>query len=458
MASEASLLEVQAGAERAGGNPFDAVSGVDLARMLVVSAAHRDRVNAMRRVEGARRLQAWATSLEQQALIDAAGASERIAVHEVDGRVVAVKDEAVAELALVTRQSELDVRRQLQAARTINAALPQVQQALTEGRIDAPRAMLIAATADRLPAANAPELEQRLLAAAEVETVRELRSTAEQAVRKIDPSGAAERAARAARRRAVWMNPDLDGNAILSARLSAADAHAVYRSITDAARARRDAIDAAHDAAGLERPTTGMLCAEELVARLLAGPADPGDLAERSGVAVAGALAVEVQVKVDLRTLAGLADESVDIDGTTSTDAAALRRWLHDVPDIRFRRLITDPETREVLDCGRSTYAPSAALRRFLVVRDGRCLWDGCEEPAVNCDIDHAVPWDAGGRTDRDNLNVFCRGHHLLKTFEGYRLQRGATGGWVLVTPTGEYFPVVGAGGRGQDPDPPDTG
>lgn len=477
MTSEASLLEVYADTDRTGSNPFETVSGVDLARMLVASAAHRDRTSAVRRVEGARRLQAWAASLEQQAMIDTAGASERVVVHEIDGRAVAVKDEAVAELALVTRQSELDVRRQLQAARTINAALPQVQQALSEGRIDASKAMLIAATADRLPAGNAPELEQRLLAAAEVETVRELRSSAEQAVRKIDPTGAAERAARAARKRAVWTNPDTDGNAILSARLSAADAHAVYRSITDAVRARREQTDAAHEAAGLERPTTGMLCAEELVARLLGTPVEAADSCigaadsciGAGGIAGGGSvvssaarsirtLAVELQVKVDLRTLAGLQHEPVEIDGSISADVAELRRWLNEVPDLHFRRLITDPDTQAVLDCGRSTYVPSAALRRFLVARDGRCVWEGCEEPAVTCDIDHAVPWDQGGRTDRDNLNAYCRRHHLLKTFAGYHMVRGADGEWLLVTPTGEIRALSRSDCRALDGDPSGSG
>lgn len=459
MTSEASLLEAQTGADRTGGNPFDLVSGVDLARMLVASAGHRDRASAVRRVEGARRLQAWAASLEQQAMIDTAGASERVLVHEVDGRAVAVKDEAVAELALVTRQTELDVRRQLQAARTINASLPQVQQALSEGRIDASKAMIIAATADRLPAGRAPELEQRLLAAAQVETVRELRSSAEEAVRKIDPTGAAERAARAARKRAVWTNPDTDGNAILSARISAADAHAVYRSITDAARARRDQTDAAHDAAGLERPTTGMLCAEEFVSRMLGKGLRTGASSDvGSDGAASAAVVVEVQVQVDLRTLAGLQDDAVEIDGVTSADASALRRWLHEIPDIRFRRLITDPVSQTLLDCGRSTYAPSAALRRFLVVRDGRCIWEGCEEPAVTCDIDHAVPWDQGGRTDRDNLNAYCRRHHLLKTFEGYRMARGDDGVWLLVTPTGETVALSRSDCRALEGDPPDPG
>jgi hypothetical protein len=199
-----------------------------------------------------------------------------------------------------------------------------------------------------------------------------------------------------------------------------------------------------------------MLCAEELVARLLGAPANTADgHSDRVGEQTGSTLAVELQVKLDLRTLAGLQSEPIEIDGVTNVADEVLRRWLLEVPDIRFRRLITDPETQAVLDCGTSTYVPTAALRRFLVVRDGHCLWDGCEAPAVTCDIDHAVPWDQGGRTDRDNLNVFCRSHHLLKTFAGYRLERGLTGDWLLVTPTGEIFGVAGAVCQTSDPDPP---
>jgi hypothetical protein len=37
--------------------------------------------------------------------------------------------------------------------------------------------------------------------------------------------------------------------------------------------------------------------------------------------------------------------------------------------------------------------------------------------PADKCDIDHTVPYAAGGPTHPSNLKLECRFHHLLKTF-----------------------------------------
>lgn len=428
------MVEASFDAGAQGVHVLDHVAGATLVLALEASAGMHSRKDALARVRGARRLQSYAAALEQAALLDAAGAEERVELHEIEGRLIPVHDEVVAEIALVTQQREADVRRQLTTARRLEATLPEVREALADGRIDASKATAIAQAAERLPVDAHQALQDRLLDTAASSTLGDLRAAAEMSVRALDPAGAEARAARAARRRAVWMNPDVDGNAILSARMAAADAHRCLRSITDAVSVERGRVDAAHDMAGLERPTTGMLCADELVRRLLGHATSDG----ATGDSAVPRITTEIQVQVDLRTLAALQDEPVVIDGVTVTDAQALRAWLADCGDVRLRRLITDPDTGRVLDCGTGSYTPGVPLRRFIVARDGRCIWPGCSEPAVDCDIDHAIPWEQGGATDRDNLNALCRPHHILKTLYGYRLERDETGEWLLITPTGE--------------------
>jgi hypothetical protein len=61
-------------------------------------------------------------------------------------------------------------------------------------------------------------------------------------------------------------------------------------------------------------------------------------------------------------------------------------------------------------------YRPSAALARFVRCRDLTCRWPGCDQPAVACDIDHTVPYPAGP-THPSNNKLYCRIHHLFKTF-----------------------------------------
>lgn len=415
-------------------HPLDVVTGAMLAAMLEASTSHTERAEALARVRGARRLQAQAVAFEQAALLDVAGLAESVEATEADGRTIVVRDASVAEIALTTAQSEAAVRRSLAVARGLAQSLPQAKQALADGQLDPAKAAMLAHAANRVPAEMRPALESQLLEPARTLHARDFHIAAEQAVRGLDPEGAERRRLMAMRRRAVWVGPDEDGHSILSARLASGDAHRCLRSIEDAVRSRRDAVNAAHDAADLERPNLGMLHAEELVARLVTEVRTESDLPP--GVRVV----TEVQIQVDLHTLAGLQEKPGLLDGVTPLCLSELREWLADSGDVRFRRLITDPETGRVLDAGSRTYSPPASLRRFIVARDGRCIWPGCGTPAIDCDIDHALPWESGGRTDSDNLNALCRSHHLLKTLAGYRLVRAGGGGWQFVTPTGEFF------------------
>ncbi|MCW2653321.1 MAG: hypothetical protein JWR32_4297 [Mycobacterium sp.] len=62
-------------------------------------------------------------------------------------------------------------------------------------------------------------------------------------------------------------------------------------------------------------------------------------------------------------------------------------------------------------------YRPSEALVAFVRCRDLTCRFPGCRRPADLCDLDHTVPYDAGGATHPSNLKCLCRKHHLVKTF-----------------------------------------
>jgi hypothetical protein len=54
-------------------------------------------------------------------------------------------------------------------------------------------------------------------------------------------------------------------------------------------------------------------------------------------------------------------------------------------------------------------YRPSAALQRFIRCRDLTCRFPGCDRPAQDCDIDHAIAYEAGGPTHPSNLRCLCR-------------------------------------------------
>ncbi|SRX93695.1 hypothetical protein MSP7336_01938 [Mycobacterium shimoidei] len=85
-------------------------------------------------------------------------------------------------------------------------------------------------------------------------------------------------------------------------------------------------------------------------------------------------------------------------------------------------------------------YTPSKALAEFVRCRDLTCRWVGCDVPAWQCDIDHTVPFVAGGPTHASNLKCYCRTHHLVKTFWGWRDQQLPDGTVILTSPSGHTY------------------
>ncbi|WP_111721344.1 HNH endonuclease signature motif containing protein [Homoserinimonas sp. OAct 916] len=137
--------------------------------------------------------------------------------------------------------------------------------------------------------------------------------------------------------------------------------------------------------------------------------------------------------------------EPPTLAGKGPIDPATARRLAADAP--RLTRLLTHPVTGMALTA--DTYRPSAKLRRFLRLRDGRCRQPGCIRSAGRCDIDHTIPAEVGGPTVPDNLAHLCRGHHTLKHHGGWGVKQVSPG--VLEwTP-----PPAGSSPTSQTPGPP---
>ncbi|MFZ0530454.1 MAG: DUF222 domain-containing protein [Propionicimonas sp.] len=84
------------------------------------------------------------------------------------------------------------------------------------------------------------------------------------------------------------------------------------------------------------------------------------------------------------------------------------------------RRLLCDADVlpivlggpSEVLDAGRTQRLVTPAIRAALELRDGGCIFPGCDKPPHACHAHHIVPWWAGGTTDLRNLVLVCPHHH----------------------------------------------
>lgn len=87
-----------------------------------------------------------------------------------------------------------------------------------------------------------------------------------------------------------------------------------------------------------------------------------------------------------------------------------------------------------------SGYVPSKALAEFVRWRDLTCRWPGCDRPAVECDVDHTIAFADGGLTHASNLKCYCRTHHLVKTFWGWRDQQLPDATVILTSPSGQTY------------------
>ena len=98
--------------------------------------------------------------------------------------------------------------------------------------------------------------------------------------------------------------------------------------------------------------------------------------------------------------------------------------------DATARTLCCDPVLRTVVldslgnpvDLGRRTRLVPPGLRRALEVRDGGCVFPGCDAPASWCDAHHVVHWADGGPTSAQNLASLCRHHHGVTHRNGWSM------------------------------------
>jgi hypothetical protein len=90
---------------------------------------------------------------------------------------------------------------------------------------------------------------------------------------------------------------------------------------------------------------------------------------------------------------------------------------------------------RQPLDVGRSTRVVQPAQRAALAVRDGGCVFPGCDRPLAWCEAHHLIHWLDGGPTDLANLALVCRAHHRAVHEGGWQLTRGPDGRFTATPP-----------------------
>jgi hypothetical protein len=281
------------------------------------------------------------------------------------------------------------------------AERPAADAAMRAGDLPATHARLLAETLRWLPFELRDEAEAELLEAAQHQDARTFGRTCRRLHARVDTASAQKAQDRRNARRSLRMTDTPDGMLALHANGSGLGAETVYTAIQ--AFRRPDAP---------EQHRTAEQRSWDALVEVCRAALDAGTAGTRGGVVP------HVLVLVDEPTV-------------RSQQGVAETTWMGPMPWPEVRRLLADcGVARVVLDgdrqpteVGATVRSVPRGLRKALQVRDGVCIGDGCDVPAMWCQIMHLdVPYRLDGRLSLDNAAPGCTYHHG-------RLDRG---GWTV--------------------------
>ena len=83
---------------------------------------------------------------------------------------------------------------------------------------------------------------------------------------------------------------------------------------------------------------------------------------------------------------------------------------------------------------------PGVRLRHLAQVRHATCTSPVCRRPASNCDFEHNIPYEAGGRSCLCNGGPKCRHDHRLKQHPRWSVDQLPDGTFQWTTPSGRQY------------------
>ena len=302
--------------------------------------------------------------------------------------------------------------------------LPELGRALRDGDLGAEQTAIVVKTMSRIPTDIRPEVREQaettLVDHARAMDPLHLGLVADKLLTTLDPDGdfepkdPADRAelafgGRDARTGLTPVKGRLDDHSV-AVFIAATDAHAKPRPETDGVKDQRSA------ATRLAQALTTVL-EDYLTAGT--GPVQGGERPH-------------VTMTVPFDTLTGrLGPAMFDATGVTVGPATA-RRLLCDcnlIPAVLGT-------AGEPLDIGRATRTWPTGIRRAVALRDGGCVFPGCDRPARWCEIHHIIFWVDGGPTSLINGACLCSHHHALIHQGDWQIRMAKDGHPEIIPPT----------------------
>jgi Domain of unknown function (DUF222)/HNH endonuclease len=328
----------------------------------------------------------------------------------------------------------------VQLARALfRGPLPGTGRALAAGEITSSHADVLAHGTQVLAGPTVVEAEPVLLAAARRLDPPRLRRVVAHLSQVADPDDADERAHRRHQRRGVWVSPTFQGMVAIDGLLEPEAGETLLAALEPLARPTT----ADDERSGPQRRADALA---ELARRSL----ESGQLPQTGGVRPQLTVTIELASLLgDHPTSSGEGSWAGSLSAETcqrlACDAAITRaiitRHGHSGDDgghgdlagrlraaVRLLPPVLGGSPAQPLELGRTTRVVSPAQRTALAVRDGGCVFPGCDRPLAWCDAHHLRHWLHGGATDLANLVLLCRAHHRGVHEGGWRLHRHPNG------------------------------
>lgn len=380
-------------------------------------------------------------------------------------------EEVAAEISAAQRISRGRAGTQIHHARVLRDKLPQVAARFAVGDIDYRVVRMIIARTGIVDASVWAGLDAELAARAHRWmrlSERQLRDRVDQWIAKLDPNGVRV-PPDISEQRFVQIDPSSPGMDSIWANVDAVDGAALDQRLDAVANTVCDQDPRTHE----QRRADAIGPVARLEAHLTCrcGRDDCPAAQQR-----AAADAAVVHVLAGQSTVEGASDAPGYLPGHGILPAESVRNLAANakIKPVRMPAADTREESgpAEPLHppvTAEPGYRPSLALSEFIRWRDLTCRFPGCDARAERCDIDHTAPWP-GGPTHPSNTKLYCRVHHLVKTFcPGWSDRQLPDGTIEITTPTGHIYTTEAHGaamfpdlatptGDLIHPDPPEHG
>jgi len=341
-------------------------------------------------------------------------------------------------------------KRDLATANALRRTLPAVAAALAAGTVSTDRARVIAAGINERNRDTLTAMQPELLAIAKQSgTFREFSRDVEQVMRLADADGVEPAPPRdhATLGRVgdhVTATIDLYGtHAIGFAERLNAETDRLYKAWT----ADRD------QCAEIDIPPRSELLAQAFMNLVEAGAV------HRHAGRTEPAANINIVVDVDEQSIESLFHDGVLLPGPATGSNIDWSKRVFDLTGARLRHsnkewelLTCDPTYTWILvaadghpvACRSDERHANRHQRRALAIRDGGCVFPGCDAPVEWCDAHHVIHHQHEGPTDTRNLALLCRRHHGVVHRRGWTMTANSddtateSGGYYVITsPTG---------------------